>query len=139
MTTAPKEITINNARYVLVEEKKPIIIEIKSKLEVYPHDLPETMTYVDAVKAVAKLGDGWRIPTLSELHEVYKHKDGTFCTTPSTGSDYPDWYWSSTENRVYPSYVWYVRLSDGYEAWILKDHLRLSCRPVRLVAAPSLG
>jgi len=137
--TAPKEITINNARYILVEEKKPIIIEIKSKLEVYPHDLPETMTYLDADKAVAALGDGWRFPTLSELREVDKHKDGTFCTTPSSGSDFPDWYWSSTPHRGSSSYVHIVRFSDGDEGWSGKGRDRLSCRPVRLVAAPSLG
>ena len=137
--TPPKEITINNARYVLVEEKKPIIIEIKSKLEVYPHDLPETMTYVDAVKAVAKLGDGWRIPTLEELRLIYKNKDGSFCTTAASGSGYPDWHWSSTEGRGGSSGVLGVRFSGGSESWHHKDSFRLSCRPVRLVAAPSLG
>ena len=123
------------------DDPKERVLKI-GNLEIYPHDLPETMTYLNAVKAVAKLDDGWRIPTLEELRLMYKNKDtvGGVITT-SSGSGYPDWYWSSTEHRDYSSYVWIVRLSDGYEGWHHKDISRLSCRPVRLVpvSAPSLG
>jgi len=105
--------------------------------EVYPNDLPSTLTYLEAEKAVAALGDGWRIPTLEELKLMYKNKDkiGGFCTKAASGSDAPGWYWSSTEHRVRSSYVHVVRFSDGYEGWNLKDSLRFSCRPVRLVEA----
>ena len=53
---------------------------------------------------------------------LYAHKDkdvlsGTFTTAAASGSDYPDWYWSSTEHRDYPSGVRSVRFSDGYEVW----------------------
>ena len=105
-------------------------------LEVYPKDIG-VMTYVDAVKAVEKLGDGWRIPTLEELREIYKNKDASFCTSSSSVSGFPVWYWSSTEYRYDSSNVHNVRFSDGYEHWIHKDVHRLSCRPVRLVAAPA--
>ena len=64
---------------------------------------------------------------------------GTFKTAATRASGYPDWYWSSTEYRGYSSFVHIVRFSDGYESWSHKDDGRLSCRPVRLVAAPSLG
>lgn len=106
--------------------------------EVFPHDLSATMTYVNAVKAVAELDDGWRIPTLEELRLMYANKDaiGGFCTSDRCGSDFPDWYWSCTEHRTNPSFVWVVRFSDGYEYWHPKDYIRLSCRPVRLVAVP---
>ena len=114
-------------------KQKNLIITIPAiSFEVYPHDLPETMTYNDAVKSVEKLGGGWRIPTLEELKLMYKNKDASFCTKPSSGSDAPDWYWSSAPNRDYTSYVDIVRFSDGYEGWDGKDHGRLSCRPVRL-------
>jgi len=118
-------------------DTKNYIVHIPEiNFEVYPHDLPQTMTYLDAVKAVAAIGDGWRIPTLEELRVMYKNKDniGGFCTNASSGSDYPDWYWSSTENRDNSSYVHGVRFSDGNELWYHKDNGRLSCRPVRLVA-----
>ena len=120
-------------------KQKNLIITIPAiSFEVYPHDLPETMTYNDAVKAVEKLGDGWMIPTIEELRLIYKNKDETFCTKPSSGSGFPNWYWSSTPNRDYPTYVDIVRFSDGNEFWNLKDDGRLSCRPVRLAAAPAL-
>ncbi len=130
--TTPKEILINNARYVLVEVKNHIL-DINYKLEIYPTNLP-VMTYLEAVKYVKNIVDDWRIPTLEELKIMYKNKDtiGGFITTAS-GSGYPDWYWSSTEPRDFPSHVWFVRFSDGYEDWHLKDNFRLSCRPVRSV------
>ncbi len=117
-------------------------------LEIYLHDLPEAMTYVDTLAALAKVNaetitgkPAWRIPTLEELRVLYKNKDkiGGFCTEDKGGSGYPDWYWSSTEDRDDSSGVHNVRFSDGDEGWSLKDNFRLSCRPVRLVAAPSLG
>jgi hypothetical protein len=108
--------------------------------DVYPKDLPETMTYLDAVEAVKNLGDGWYIPTLNELRLMYINKDrfGGFCTAERGGSDFPCWYWSSTEDRDNSSDVLGVRFSGGSEGWFPKDDYRLSCRPVRLVAAPSL-
>ena len=93
---------------------------------------------------------GWIIPTRDILHgkdvdgkdttpdNILAHQDtgsfkGTFKMAASSGSDCPDWYWSSTEDRDNPSGVWVVRLSDGNDFWGPKDGLRLSCRPVRLV------
>lgn len=143
MTALPKEITINDIKYIRadsienIKDTNIIYIGDSSLLEIYPHDLPKTMTYVDAVKAVEKIGDGWRIPALEELRLMYKNKDaiGGFTTKSSSGSVYPVWYWSSTENRDYPSCVHGVRFSGGNESWNHKDNLRLSVRPVRLVAA----
>ena len=60
---------------------------------------------------------------------------GTFKTAAASGSGFPGWYWSSTENRDGPSDVWSVRFLDGDGGWDLKDNYRLSCRPVRLVPA----
>lgn len=141
MTTLPKEITINDVKYIRADTVVNVV-RTDIPFEVYPQDLPETMTYVKAVKAVEDLNRNhgttdWRIPTLEELKLMYKNKDeiGTFCTKAASGSDYPDWYWSSTENRDNSSYVHVVRFSDGNESWFHKDDIRLSCRPVRLVAA----
>lgn len=61
---------------------------------------------------------------------------GTF-TMAASGSGYPSWYWSSTEKRDHPSYVYCVRLSYDHGDWDPKDGDRLSCRPVRLVEVPS--
>lgn len=137
-----QKITIDGKEYALapvVSGNNLRAIEVKAFLEIYSQDLPEKMTYINAVKEVAKLGDGWRIPTLGELRLMYESRDNTFCVSGNGGSVFPDWYWSSTENRDDSSCVHVVRFSDGYEFWGHKDNGRLSCRPVRLVAAPSLG
>lgn len=130
-----KTITIDNIEYELIPVRKSNVI-LDMKLEVYHKDIG-VMKYIDAVKEVEKLGDGWRIPTLEELRIMYNNKDkiSGLCFKDS-GSGFPDWYWSSTENRNNPSSVHGVRFSDGYESWNHKDIFRLSCRPVRLVAAP---
>lgn len=105
-----------------------------------------------------RYGGGWIIPTWDILHgedagdnatapdSIFAHKDkGAFkeakhalktaATVPSSSSFFPNRYWASTESR-FNSGVCDVRLSDGNGGWSLKDGLRLSCRPVRLVLAP---
>ena len=66
----------------------------------------------------------------------FKRGQNSGALKTSSGSDscYPNWYWSSTENRPYPYNVLVVHLSGGYENWEPKGDLCLSCRPVRLVA-----
>lgn len=131
------KITKDGQEYYLVpvpNNGKPYILEKSFKFEVYPEDAPKLMTYIDAVKWGEGLGDGWRIPTKIELALMYEQKDaiGGF-KTKSSGSDFPDWYWSSSEHRDNSSGVWFARFSDGDECWFRKDNFRLSCRPVRLM------
>ena len=102
------------------------------------------MTFNDAAKNVKKLNankslghDDWQIPSLENLRVLQRnqnkgHLKGTFKTVARSGSAYPCWYWSSTEDRSYPSNVHGVRFLEGYEKWFHKDNDRLSCRPVRL-------
>jgi|TARA_R100000501_G_C2611582_1_gene106070 hypothetical protein len=58
-------------------------------LEVMTEDLGR-MTWDDAVKACADLGDGWRLPTKDELNILYENKD-------KIGGFANNYYWSSTE------------------------------------------
>ncbi len=125
----------------------------KQQIFAMPTDHDVTMTFNDAAKAVKKLNsqkalghDDWQIPSLENVRVLYKNQNegalkGTFNTSGNkgSGSGFPGWYWSSTEGFFSGSYyVHNVRFSDGNEAWNRKDNDRLSCRPVRLVAAPSL-
>ena len=66
-------------------------------LEVMTEDLGGNMTWDEAVKACEDLGDGWRLPTKTELNILYENREkiGGFAITN---------YWSSTE-YVY-STVW---------------------------------
>ena len=84
---------------------------------------------------------GVRKGTIIQPDNLFDHQNkgsfkGTFKTAAAgDGSVFPDWYWSSTEDRDFPSIVWVVRFSDGDGVWHHKDFNRLSCRPVRLVEA----
>lgn len=125
---------------------------IASKYKAHGYDGTNYATDKELYAAIksGSYNGGWIIPTRDILHgkdidgkettpdNILAHKDkgsfkDTFKTAASSGSDYPDWYWSSTENRDNSSNVWNVRLSDGNDDWNHKDNNRLSCRPVRLV------
>lgn len=75
---------------------------------------------------------------LYDCKEQGAFKDTFTTAAASSGSDFPQWYWSCTERRDYPSSVWNADFSDGNEGWDHKDELRLSCRPVRLVPVSDL-
>jgi hypothetical protein len=73
---------------------------------------------------------------------LYDHREkgdlkGTFCTKAASGSGFPQWYWSCTEDREDPACVWDAGFSDGYGGWARKGIIRLSCRLVRLVPVPA--
>lgn len=96
-------------------------------------DLIKDMTYLDAVKAVAALGDGWQIPTKDQLRLMYNNR-GAIGRFKTNGSDLNAWYWSCTDDRDYPSTVLATRFSDGADGRSYKDYTRLSCRPIRVEA-----
>jgi hypothetical protein len=67
-------------------------------LEIAQHDFEKYMTWDDAKKACAALGDGWRLPTKEELNELYKHQD-------EIGGFTFAFYWSSSEDNIYSAWV----------------------------------
>ena len=81
-------------------------------LEVMTKDLGE-MTWEDAMKACADLGDGWRLPTKVELNVLYENKDkiGGFADLDTNLTN--DYYWSSTE--VGNDVAWVQDFDDGVQ------------------------
>jgi hypothetical protein len=85
---------------------KPIRI---GNIEVAQNDFPAPMNWYDAKKACADLGNGWRLPTIEELTNIYlnKHKIGVFASDGLHGINRIDqsrcflkcFYWSSTEEH----------------------------------------
>ena len=72
-------------------ESESAISTVKiGNLEVMTKDLGE-MTWDDAMKACADLGDGWRLPTKDELNLLYENKE-------KIGGFVIDNYWSSTKH-----------------------------------------
>ena len=51
----------------------------------------------------------WRLPTVSELHNVFDYETGE----PKIGGFSDEFYWSSTEFSDNPTYAWIVRLGYG--------------------------
>ena len=60
------------------------------RLEIAQNDFPNTMTWGDAKKACANLGEGWRLPTVSELKILYQYKDDYLSNMSKA-------YWSSSD------------------------------------------
>ena len=67
------------------------------KFEVAQHDFPKEMNWKDAKAACAKLGKGWRLPTIDELNVMYKYKH-------KIGGFERYYYWSSTEDKSTDDY-----------------------------------
>ena len=102
----------------LKEEKRLKLSNIQiGNLEVMTEDLEVgtnvlgKMTWVDAMKACANLGEGWRLPTKDELNLLYENKDkiGGFGSV----------YWSSTEFDK--GGAWKQYFSDGLQDVSAKD------------------
>jgi hypothetical protein len=74
----------------MLEIKSPITGE---RLQVAENDFENGMNWSSAKNACSELGNGWRLPTKSELELIYKElhllKKGNF---------EQNYYWSSSEN-----------------------------------------
>lgn len=109
----------NGKKYKLVAVDEPqgeiVTLERTLKFEVYPEDAPELMTWVKAKEWVDGLDDGWRMPTFEELLLMSDNLDKLtgIKTEAASGSDCPDWSWSSTELRDDRDSVRSLRLSVG--------------------------
>jgi hypothetical protein len=110
---------------------------------VTPADAPRWMTFTKAAQYAAGLDahghKDWHLPTEAELLEICKNRNegalkGTF--NESAGSGITHWYWSCTEDREYPSGVYFVDFTDGGDGWCHKDGRSLSSRPLRLERRP---
>jgi len=101
-----KTITIDGVEYELTPIKKTesLIIKQQFNFEIYPDELGK-MTWSEAIKTVRKLGDGWRLPTILELHLIYNSELKDKFKTD-------DYYWSSSEYNSYNAWGFYF--GNGY-------------------------
>ncbi|MDA7762444.1 DUF1566 domain-containing protein [Crocinitomicaceae bacterium] len=90
-------------------------------LEVMTEDLGE-MSWEDAKKACADLGDGWRLPTDEELNILYENK-------AKIGGFASGYYWSSTEVDGFDA--WGQVFDDGYQGYSDKTNVSGNVRSVR--------
>ncbi len=90
-----KNIIIDGVEYAPIIKQSQIIVDKHYYFELHPDNLGE-MTWDDAVKAVKKLGDGWRLPTIEECSILYNDRLIDKAT-----------YWSSTEYVIYGAWFFY--------------------------------
>ena len=93
------------------------------------------MTWEDACAVCDSLGEGWRLPTLKELKEMYKHRNriGEFITEIEEDEEAELlYYWSADDYPADPDgQAYYVRFDNGYYDVTSKFQDNLSFRPVR--------
>jgi len=87
-----KNIIIDGVEYTPVIKQSQIVNK-HYHFELHPDNLGE-MTWDEAIKAVKKLGDGWRLPTIQECFIIYEDK-------LIKNQD----YWSSTEYDASDAYL----------------------------------
>lgn len=109
-----KTITIDGQEYQLtpiIQEKK-LVIKRELNFEIHPDELGK-MNWNEAIAKVKELGDGWRLPTLTELQLIWdsQHKD----------LFQKEWYWSSSEFDSYAA--WEFGFNAGNTNYYNKDYL----------------
>ena len=88
-----------------------VVLDTTTGLE-WQHEHAGPMTWVEAAKYAAKLGDGWRLPTVSELVTLVDYERHTpasaFPAMPVAS------FWSSSSYAGSASYAWFVDFYSGY-------------------------
>jgi len=76
-------------------------------IQIANNDLPNQMTWREAMNACDNLGNGWRIPTKKELVAMFEqlHQNGR------GNFNVDDWYWSSNKNQA--GSAWYLSFDNG--------------------------
>ena len=106
------ESTASNESTVNVNGREVSTVKV-GNLEVMTEDLGH-MSWDDAKKACADLGDGWRLPTKDELNVLYENKD-------EIGGFAGSYYWSSTESDS--SRAWGQAFGFGAQFFYFKSNV----------------
>ena len=104
---------------------KPIKI---GNLLVAQYDFPKLMNWDNSKKSCEALGDGWRLPTQSELNILYQNKVsiGGFANIDGLGKST---YWSSTEYDS--NHAWGQSFYTGFQDYIFYKYFIFHVRAVR--------
>jgi formylglycine-generating enzyme required for sulfatase activity len=116
-----KTIIIDGIEYVPVNSVKNTekqIVKENIHFELYPKDAPKEMNWYEAKNYCKSLGEGWRLPTITEMFYICENK---FITKQKC-------YWSSTEYGNFNA--WGFIFVNGYANVNLKN-FTLYVRAVR--------
>lgn len=98
-----KKVIIDGIEYVpviSVKNTEKQIVKRDIHFELYSENSLNKMTWYEAIEYCKSLGEGWRLPTISEMFYIHENN---FITE--------DYYWSSTENDY--NYAWGFIFNDG--------------------------
>lgn len=107
-----KTITINGQEYQLtpIKQGKKLVVKRDFNFEIHPTELGK-MTWNEAIEKVKELGDGWRLPTLTELQIIWDSENKDLFKK--------ECYWSSSEYYSYYAwrfYFFYGNASNAYKS-----------------------
>lgn len=108
-----KTIIIDGQEYQLtpITQEKKLVVKREFNFEIHPDEFGE-MSWNEAVEKVKDLGDGWRLPTITELQLIWDSEHNGFFKK--------EWYWSSSE--YYSNLAWILYFYDGYPSFDDKLH-----------------
>lgn len=105
----------SNSESVITETENKKVEQKKSttvigSLEVAAYDNSTPLGWGEAIKKCNEMGNGWRLPTIEELHILYENREkiggfetgGAFCA-----------YWSSTRDEYEDSQILTLSFHDG--------------------------
>ena len=72
-------------------------------IEIHPDKSESKLTWDQAQEYCKSLGEGWRLPTISEMFYLYEDKIIT-----------ENFYWSSTESGLSNAWYFYFDYGDAY-------------------------
>ena len=93
-------------------------------IEVAQHDFPNRMNWNMAKTACSNLGNGWRLPNINELNQVYLNKKQLRDITD-------DGYWSSTLKSDTIVLLQYLTLGTQYASY---SNLTYKARAIRSIS-----
>jgi hypothetical protein len=95
-------------------------------LEVMNKDLGE-MNWDDAMKEVAELGDGWRLPTKEECKYILHPNESKLLNLNSSDGE----YWTSSEKGQERAYYFFFGFGKYSEYFLNMKHAKHYVRAVR--------
>lgn len=121
-TSVTSSIGIGLGEYVTFKGVGTIFYAGRAGGDVYfaSNDIPGGLTWPEAMEACRRKGAGWALPTLDQLHLLYRHSDEldlyALGVEPTSGN----WYWSSS---VYDEEnAWRERFFDGHQLYTKKRY-----------------